>query len=135
MVEIGRIQSLVSLLQDSEMGGYWYSSRWSDGGMTGQNVENSKLVMIFDETQVILGLFQYDPKYLPIFKSGRITEFSLNFLEFGTGSLCNVCNAHFRGEQISTREFDYHPCSILLFRHFLDPTGTNKKQEMAGKYV
>ena len=29
------------------------------GGMTGQNVENSKLVMIFDETRVILGLFQY----------------------------------------------------------------------------
>ena len=57
MARIGRIQSLVSLLQDSEMGGYWYSSRWSDGGMTGQNVENSKLVMIFDETQVILGLF------------------------------------------------------------------------------
>ena len=88
---------------------------WSDGQlgawMTGQNVENSKLVMIFDETQVILGLFQYDPKYLPIFKSGRITEFSLNFLEFGTGSPCNVCNAHFRGEQISSREFDDHPYS------------------------
>ena len=29
------------------------------GGMTGQNVGNSKLVMIFDETRVILGLFQY----------------------------------------------------------------------------
>ena len=124
MARIGRIQSLVSLLQDSEMGGYWCGVvRWSDGGMTGQNVENSKLVMIFDETQVILGLFQYDPKYLPIFKSGRITEFSLNFLEFGTGSPCNVCNAHFRGEQISTREFDYHPCSILLFRPFLDTRG------------
>ena len=47
--------------------------------MTGQNVENSKLVMIFDETQVILGLFQYDSKYLPIFKSGRILSFLSTF--------------------------------------------------------
>ena len=44
------------------------------GRMSGQNVENLKLVMVFDETQVILDLFPIcwdegdNSKYLPIFK-------------------------------------------------------------------
>ena len=49
--------------------------------MSGQNVENLELVMIFDETQAISGLFQRIGKEGVILKSGGLAKSSLRFLE------------------------------------------------------
>ena len=51
------------------------------GGISGQNVENLELVMIFDETQVISGLFQCVGMEGVILKSGGLARSSLRFLE------------------------------------------------------
>ena len=72
--------SLVSLLLDSE-GGRGIIVGGQIGGMSGQNVENLELVMIFDETQAISGLFQRIGKEGVILKSGGLAKSSLRFLE------------------------------------------------------